>query len=54
MSSEAYKSYMAEKFEALYNDIDESVAQLILLRRFFRNAAMVSKGEGIVPDSAKI
>ena len=45
MSNEAIKKYMLGEFEALYNDLDKSVAQLILLRKFFRDLVLISKGE---------
>lgn len=45
MGNEAFRKYMLNEFESLYDDLDRSVAQLILLRRFFRDLVAISKGE---------
>ena len=45
MGNETIKKYMLNEFEALYDDLDKSVAQLILLRRFFRDLISETRGE---------
>lgn len=54
MTNEAIKKYMLGEFETLYCDLDKAVAQLILLRRFFRDLVLISKGEKETPEEIGI
>lgn len=39
------KTYVINELEAIYEEIDNSINQLVILRRFLKNLVNVSKGE---------
>lgn len=44
MNDEERKKYVTEELEAIYEEIDNSINQLVILRRFLKNLVNVSKG----------
>lgn len=44
MNEEERKIFVIEELEAIYEEIDNSINQLVILRRFLKNLVNVSKG----------
>lgn len=44
MNEEERKTYVIEELEAIYEEIDNSINKLVILRRFLKNLVSVSKG----------
>lgn len=44
MNEEERKNYVIKELEAIYEEIDNSINQLVILRRFLKNLVNVSKG----------
>lgn len=44
MNDEERKIFVIEELEAIYEEIDNSINQLVLTRRFLKNLVEVSKG----------
>lgn len=44
MNDEERKVYVINELEAIYEEIDNSINQLVILRRFLKNLVNVSKG----------
>lgn len=44
MNEEERKNFVIQELEAIYEEIDCSINQLVILRRFLKNLVNVSKG----------
>ena len=44
MNEEERNTYVVEELEAIYEEIDNSINHLVILRRFLKNLVDVSKG----------
>lgn len=44
MNEEERKKFVIEELEAIYEEIDNSINQLVLSRRFLKNLVNISKG----------
>lgn len=44
MDEEERKKFITEELDAIYEEIDNSINQLVILRRFLKNLVNVSKG----------
>lgn len=44
MNEEERKKFVIEELEAIYEEIDNSINQLVILRRFLKNLVNVSRG----------
>jgi hypothetical protein len=44
MNEEARKEFVIKELEAIYEEMDNSVNQLVILRKFLKNLVDVSKG----------
>lgn len=44
MNEEERKTYVIEELDAIYDEIDNAINQLVVLRRFLKNLVNVSKG----------
>lgn len=44
MNNEERRIFVIEELEAIYEEIDNSINQLVILRKFLKNLVNVSKG----------
>lgn len=44
MNEEERKTYVIEELDAIYEEMDNAINQLVVLRRFLKNLVNVSKG----------
>lgn len=44
MNDEERKEFVANELDAIYEEMDNSINQLVILRRFLKNLVNVSKG----------